>query len=181
MKIRQYSSILAIFGTFGPFFDIFGPFSPISGLLMTGWWLILDKLGVFWWDLTISIDFRKLYHFQVPKIAKMWVIFGTFDPFFDIFGPFSPISGLPVTGWWLILDKLSVFWWDLTILIDFLPNGKKICNNTEKIQRILRFVSNFKGVGKIMLLGGDMYFLEGGLRAPYNFARKNIFCTLSYT
>ena len=44
--------------------------------------------------------------------------------------------------------------------IYFLPNGKKIWNNTEKIRRILKFVSNFKGVDKLTFLE-EIYIFVG--------------------
>ena len=60
-------------------------------------------------------------------------------------------------------------------------SSKKICNNTEEIRRILKFVGNFKGVGKIMRCGGEIYFLERGLIRSIEFFRKNIFCSPSFS
>jgi len=48
-------------------------------------------------------------------------------------------------------DRNIYNFWNI-YFIYFLPKGKKIWNNTEKIRRILRFVSNFKGVDKLTFL-----------------------------
>ena len=67
---------------------------------------------------------------------------------------------------WGKIVRFSIF---EIYFIYFLSNDKKIWNNTEKIQRILRFGSNFKGMDNIMLFEGDVYFRERGLGAPSDF------------
>ena len=134
---HENSSNSAIFGTFGPFFDIFGPFWPIFGLHMPGWLLILDKLSVFLWDLTILLDSTQFHHFHVPKIAKNWLIFSKYGPFFwylwSICANFWPPRDwmMAYFGWIAcIMMRTNDF---SRFFIDFSPKGKKICNNTEKI------------------------------------------------
>ena len=107
---HENSSNSAIFGTFGPFFDIFGPIWPIFDLLMTGWGIILDKLSVFLWDLTILIDFRQFHHFPVPKIAKIDEILTKFDEFSPSPGPFFPTNGSLYMSIWGKIWNFALFW-----------------------------------------------------------------------
>ena len=55
--------------------------------------------------------------------------------------------------------------------------GKKICNNTEEIRRILRFVANFTGTGENKVHEGESYIREGGLSLPSDLDHLNIFCS----
>ena len=163
---QENSSNSAIFGTFGPFFDIFGPFWPIFGLHMPGWLLFLDKLSVFWGDITISIDYLLLYHFQVPKIAKNWLIFRTFGPFFcylwSICANFWPPRDWMMAYFgWIACIMMRTNDFNRFFLSIFHLKVKKFATTLKK-SLILRFVSNFKGVGKIMLLCCLRYFREPG-------------------
>ena len=58
---------------------------------------------------------------------------------------------------------------------------KKFTTILKKSDRILKFGVNFKGAGKIIMLEGEMYFLDRGLRASIDFLRFDIFSTPSYT
>ena len=71
----------------------------------------------------------------------------------------------------LIQGKIGRFSIFEIYFIDFLPNGKKIWNNTEKIRRILKFVSNFKGTRKNTILEGNMGAVDRGLSLPSDFLR----------
>ena len=70
----------------------------------------------------------------------------------------------PMSQKWMKIERISIFEIDF---IYFLPKGKGIWNNTgETRQSFGRCFSNFMGLPKNNLLGGDIYFLEGGLSAP---------------
>ena len=80
----------------------------------------------------------------------------------------------------LIQGKIGRFSIFEIYFIDFLPNGKKIWNNTEKIQRILKFGSNFKALLRIQVIEGNMYFLGRGLGVPSDFLHSLSLGNLGY-
>ena len=73
----------------------------------------------------------------------------------------------PMSQKWMKIERISIFEIDF---IYFLPKGKGIWNNTgETRQSFGRCFPNFMGIPKNNLPEGDVYFLEGGLWAPYDF------------
>ena len=48
---------------------------------------------------------------------------------------------------------------------------KKFATTLKKLFRVLKFVSNFKGTRKNVIVEGNIYVLEGGLRRPRDFLR----------